>query len=160
VGFPQRNLTSVGRPLHNAVAVVRDGKIITTRVKSLLPTYDVFDESRYFEPGPAGENELMFIDDKVVGLSICEDLWNDEQMLPHQLYQINPVETLATAGAQILLNVSASPFVLGKNEFRRELFGHQAKRWRMPIVWVNQVGANDDLIFDGNSCVFDRQGNV
>ena len=158
VGYPERNLTSVGRPLHNAVAMLRDGKIIAKRFKSLLPTYDVFDESRYFEPGPP--NELTFLEDKVVGLSICEDLWNDEQMLPRQLYRVNPIEGLAEAGASLLINISASPFVVGKNEFRHQLFAHQARRWNLPIVYVNQVGGNDELIFDGNSVVFDRAGNI
>lgn len=160
VGYPERNLTSVGRPLHNAVAVVRDGQIVSKHYKSLLPTYDVFDETRYFEPGSGGAAELTFLDGKVLGLSICEDLWNDEQMLPRQLYHVNPIEQLSEAGAQILINISASPFVLGKNEFRRKLFGHQAKRYGMPIVYVNQVGGNDELVFDGNSAVFDQQGRV
>ena len=158
VGYPERNLTSVGRPLHNAVAVVRDGKVVAKRFKSLLPTYDVFDESRYFEPGP--DTELTFVDGRPMGLSICEDLWNDEQFVEHPLYHFNPIGALAEAGAQMLINISASPFVLGKNEFRHKLFGHQAKRWNMPIVYVNQVGGNDELIFDGNSAVFDRQGNI
>lgn len=160
VGYPEKNLTTVGRPLHNAVAMVSAGKVIAKRFKFLLPTYDVFDETRYFEPGPGGGGELTFLGERVLGLSICEDLWNDEQMLPRQLYHLNPIEQLAEAGAQLLLNISASPFVLGKNEFRRRLFGHQARRWQMPIVYVNQVGANDELIFDGNSVVFDRNGDI
>jgi NAD+ synthetase len=158
VGYPEKNLTSVGRPLHNAVAVVRDGKIVAKRYKSLLPTYDVFDESRYFEPGQA--TELTFIDNRAYGLSICEDLWNDEQLIERPLYHFNPIGALAEAGAELLINISASPFVLGKNEFRKKLFGHQARRWGMPLVYVNQVGGNDELVFDGNSVVFNKEGEI
>lgn len=158
IGYPERNRTNVGRPLYNSVAIVRDGQVIGRRHKSLLPTYDVFDESRYFEPGP--QTEMTFVENKIVGVSICEDLWNDDQFLDRQLYHMNPIRLLAEAGAQILLNISASPFVVGKHEYRTRLFGHQAKRWGVPIVYVNQVGGNDELVFDGNSCVFDVNGNV
>ncbi len=156
VGYPELNTASAGRPLHNAVAVVRDGQILSKRFKSLLPTYDVFDESRYFEPGP--DTELTFIENQPLGLSICEDLWNDEKFVERPLYHFNPIGALAEAGARILLNISASPFVLGKNEFRHKLFGFQAQRWQIPILYVNQVGGNDDLVFDGNSVVFNQYG--
>jgi len=158
VGYADRNVSNVGRPLHNAVAVVRDGKIVAKRFKSLLPTYDVFDESRYFEPGP--DTEITTIDGRPLGVSICEDLWNDEKFLERPLYHFNPIGALAEAGAKVLFNISASPFVLGKNEYRHKLFSFQAKRWGMPIVYVNQVGGNDELVFDGNSVVFDRDGHV
>ncbi len=158
VGYPERNLSTAGRPLHNAVAVVRDGRVLAKRFKSLLPTYDVFDESRYFEPGP--QTELTFIDEHPLGLTICEDLWNDEQLIERPLYHLNPIGDLAEAGAQLLINISASPFVLAKNEFRKKLFAHQARRWKVPIVYVNQVGGNDDLVFDGNSIVFDKNGEI
>ncbi|HUO09120.1 MAG TPA: NAD+ synthase [Phycisphaerae bacterium] len=158
VGYAERNVSNRGRPLHNAVAVVRDGKVVAKRFKSLLPTYDVFDESRYFEPGP--DTEITKIEGRDVGVSICEDLWNDEQFVERPLYHFNPIGALAEAGAKILLNISASPFVLGKNEYRHKLFGFQAQRWGMPIVYVNQVGGNDELVFDGNSVVFDAGGNI
>lgn len=162
VGYAERNTASAGRPLHNAVAVVRNdgngGKVLSKRYKSLLPTYDVFDESRYFEPGP--DTELTFIDGQPMGVSICEDLWNDEKFVERPLYHFNPIGALADAGAKVLLNISASPFVLGKNEYRHQLFGFQAKRWHMPIVYVNQVGGNDELVFDGNSVVFNQFGEV
>ena len=158
VGYAERNVSNAGRPLHNAVAVVRDGKVVAKRFKSLLPTYDVFDESRYFEPGP--DTEITKIEGRDVGVSICEDLWNDEKFLERPLYHFNPIGALAEAGAKILLNISASPFVLGKNEYRHKLFGFQAQRWGMPIVYVNQVGGNDELVFDGNSVVFDAGGNI
>jgi NAD+ synthetase len=158
VGYAEKNLASAGRPLHNAVAVVSNGQVLAKRFKSLLPTYDVFDESRYFEPGP--DVELTPIRETPVGISICEDLWNDEKFLERPLYHFNPIAELAKEGAKFLFNISASPFVLGKNDYRHKLFGHQARRWNMPIAYVNQVGGNDELIFDGNSVIFDAQGNV
>ncbi len=158
VGYAQENPGVSGRTLYNALAVVRDGEILHRGVKSLLPTYDVFDESRYFEPGP--KTETVMLGSLRVGLSICEDLWNDEQVVGRQIYSFNPVEALAKAGANMLVNISASPFTLGKNDFRRKLISHQARRWNMPIVYVNQVGANDELIFDGCSMAFDAAGNL
>jgi NAD+ synthase (glutamine-hydrolysing) len=158
VGYAEPNSSKDGRKLFNAAALVADGKILARRHKSLLPTYDVFDEARYFEPGPVGE--ITAFSDRRLGISICEDLWNDEQFLERTLYHMNPIAGLAGAGAEVLINISASPFVVGKNEFRRKLFGHQARRWKMPIVYVNQVGGNDELLFDGNSCVFGIDGKV
>ena len=90
------------------------------------------------------------------GLSICEDLWNDEKMVPRRLYHQNPIADLDTAGAQILINTSASPFVVDKHEFRLELFASQVRQFKKPLVYVNQVGGNDELVFDGNSVVFDK----
>jgi NAD+ synthetase len=158
VGTIEKNTAKTGRPVHNSVAVLRDGKVIARRKKSLLPTYDVFDESRYFEPGK--DTEITQINGRPIGVSICEDLWNDEKFVERPLYHFNPIGALAEAGASMLFNISASPFVLGKNEYRHQLFGFQAKRWNMPIVYVNQVGGNDELVFDGNSVVFNAQGEV
>jgi len=121
----------------------------------------VFDESRYFEPGPPGQRgDLVRIGDMLCGLSICEDLWNDEKMIPRRLYHQNPIADLQSAGAQILINTSASPFVVGKHEFRKQLFSSQVKQFARPLVYVNQVGGNDELVFDGNSIAFDAEGNV
>lgn len=161
VGYADRNHSSVGRPLHNAVALLRDGQVVSRHFKTLLPTYDVFDESRYFEPGPmdAAEN-LVTVNCTVIGQSICEDLWNDEQLIARRLYHQNPIADLNAAGAQILVNASASPFVLGKHAFRLELFSAQARRFNKPIVYVNQVGGNDELVFDGNSVVIGADGKV
>ena len=159
VGYAARNPNPVGRPLHNAVAVVRDGEILSTHFKTLLPTYDVFDESRYFEPGPRTQrNQLIDIAGVKIGLSICEDLWNDERLIARRLYHQNPIADLDAAGAEILINCSASPFVVDKHDFRIRLFGEQARRFNNPLIYVNQVGGNDELVFDGNSCVFDAQG--
>src|SRR4051812_14584383 len=161
VGYAERNANPVGRPLHNAVALLRGGRVVSRHFKTLLPTYDVFDESRYFEPGPVSETEnLVRIGDVTAGLTICEDLWNDEKLIPRRLYHKNPIADLQAAGAEILLNSSASPFVVGKHEFRLQLFGSQVKHFGRPLVYVNQVGGNDELVFDGNSCAFDAKGNV
>jgi NAD+ synthetase len=165
VGFAARNTAPVGRPLHNAAAVLRGGAIASRHFKTLLPTYDVFDESRYFEPGPrhgnaAARNDLVSVGDAPVGLSICEDLWNDERLISHRLYHQNPIAELSHAGASLLVNISASPYVEGKHDFRRELFASQVLQVRRPLVYVNQVGGNDELIFDGNSLVIDAQGNI
>lgn len=161
VGFADRNSDPVGRPLRNSAAVLRDGAIDSIHYKTLLPTYDVFDESRYFEPGPASQrNQIIALRGVKVGLSICEDLWNDERLIARRLYHQNPIAELDAAGAEVMINCSASPFVVNKHEFRIKLFGEQARKFNNPLVYVNQVGGNDELIFDGNSCVFDSVGNV
>ncbi len=129
-----------------------------------LPTYDVFDERRYFEPGPTNETENLVkvgdMLDTTAGLSICEDLWNDEQLIERRLYHQNPIADLNAAGAEILFNLSASPFTVGKHEFRLELFAAQVRRFGKPLVYVNQVGGDDELVFDGNSIAFDASGKV
>src|SRR5439155_18321201 len=156
VGYAERNEQPVGRPLHNAVAVLREGQIVSRHFKTLLPTYDVFDESRYFEPGPVSATENLFkVNGTMIGQSICEDLWNDEKLIARRLYHQNPIADLNAAGAEILVNASASPFVLGKHDFRLQLFGEQVRRFGKPLVYVNQVGGNDELVFDGNSHVLD-----
>ena len=159
VGYAQPNSSAVGRPLFNAAALLRDGAIVSRHFKTLLPTYDVFDESRYFEPGNT-EAQLATIKGKQVGVSICEDLWNDERLTPRRLYHVNPIHDLHTAGADLVVNASASPFVVGKHEFRLKLFASQVERIGKPLVYVNQVGGNDELVFDGNSVVLDGIGNV
>ena len=149
-----------GRLLLNAAAVCRDGRVVDHRIKSLLPTYDVFDESRYFEPGPGVELTTFQseIGDLRLGISICEDLWNDERFFSRQLYHDNPIDELARRGADVMINVSASPFVVRKHGFRLKLMSHIAKRYSLPLVYCNQVGGNDELVFDGNSCAFDAGG--
>jgi NAD+ synthetase len=158
IGYPCPSDRSAGRQLYNAAAFCKDGVIARRFTKSLLPTYDVFDEHRYFEPGPAAE--VIEFEGVKLGLSICEDLWNDRDVVERQLYHIDPIEQLAKAGAQVLINASASPFVMGKHAFRRKLFASAARRFNMPVLYCNQVGGNDELLFDGNSCVVDAKGNV
>ncbi|MBI1370532.1 MAG: NAD+ synthase [Planctomycetes bacterium] len=158
VGYPAVSDRPTGRTLYNAAAVCRDGKLVHRHVKSLLPTYDVFDETRYFEPGPAVD--LTEHDGVKLGISVCEDLWNSAEMFSRQLYHDNPIDQLAAAGAQLFINCSASPFVTRKHDFRLQLFKNVAARHHLPLVYVNQVGGNDELVFDGNSCVVDANGNV
>jgi NAD+ synthase (glutamine-hydrolysing) len=158
VGFVEYNADSEGRRLRNAVAYCHNAQIREVRHKSLLPTYDVFDEERYFEPGPAVS--LIKHDGVPLGVSICEDLWNDERLIGRRIYHEDPIGQLAAAGARLLINVSASPFWLDKHPFRQRLFGHQARKHRLPIVFVNQVGGNDELIFDGASMAIGAEGKV
>ena len=158
IGLPVRSENTTGRDLHNAAALCRDGKIAGLHLKHLLPTYDVFDEQRYFEPGP--RIDLSTVDGVSVGISICEDLWNDQETFTRQLYHDNPVDQLAQAGAELFINCSASPYIVRKHDFRLKLMANVAKRHKIPMVYCNQVGGNDELVFDGNSCVVDATGEV
>ena len=158
IGLPLRSEHPTGRTLHNAAAICQQGQVVGYRLKHLLPTYDVFDERRYFEPGP--RVELTEIDDLKLGISICEDLWNDQDTFSRQLYHDNPIDELATAGAQLFINASASPYVVRKHDFRLKLMANVARKHRIPMVYCNQVGGNDELVFDGNSCVIGADGKV
>ncbi|HVP10385.1 MAG TPA: NAD+ synthase [Phycisphaerae bacterium] len=162
VGFVRHNPQPIGRNLHNALALLRRGRVVDEFYKSLLPTYDVFDEDRYFEPGQRTNVVDLDLGARCIrlGITICEDLWNDEHLVPHRLYHINPLDSLAQAGAQLVINSSASPFVVGKQDFREKLLGGQAAANKLPLIVVNQVGGNDELVFDGASCVFDPAGHV
>ncbi|HVT44765.1 MAG TPA: NAD+ synthase [Thermoanaerobaculia bacterium] len=153
-----RNETGCGKPLRNVAVVARGGELVLEQAKTLLPTYDVFDELRYFEPAA----EVLPIDlfGRRVGVVICEDFWYEERMLDGRLYCDNPVEKLAEGGCEILINISASPFSVGKRAVRHELFRDIARRFSVPIVYVNQVGGNDELLFDGSSVVIDGQGRT
>ncbi len=158
VGFVEPNTEPVGRMLRNAAAFCADGKIQSVHHKSLLPTYDVFDERRYFEPGP--DVALVRHGGVEIGVSICEDLWNDEQVVGRRIYTRDPVGQIAAGGARLLINMSASPFVRDKHPFRVRLFGNQARKHRLPILFVNQVGGNDELVFDGASAAINAGGQV
>ena len=157
-GCPIRTESWCGKPLHNAAIIARDGKILLEQHKVLLPTYDVFDELRYFEPGR--NVRCVEIAGRRVGVSICEDFWFDDEAFGTKLYCRNPVDELARQGAEILLNISASPFNAGKRLARWEIFSHIARRYEAPLVYVNQVGGNDELLFDGSSIVFDKTGQT
>jgi len=158
VGFVEPSSERFGRRLRNAAAYCRDGKVEHVRYKCLLPTYDVFDEQRYFEPGP--EVALIEHEGAAIGVSICEDLWNDEQLIGRRLYPRDPIGQMAAAGAKLLVNMSASPFERGKHAFRVKLFGKQAERHGLPILVANQVGGNDELVFDGASTAIDARGDL
>jgi len=158
VGYVDRNASGVGRPLHNALALLDDGRVVQRKFKTLLPTYDVFDETRYFEPGPAAV--VVEIDGVRLGLSVCEDIWNPDDPDMVHLYREDPIRELARAGAQAVVNISASPFVLGKHATRLRLVRLQAAAHGLPVLYCNQVGGNDELIFDGASMAVAPDGRL
>jgi NAD+ synthase (glutamine-hydrolysing) len=156
VGFVDRN-EGRGKPFHNAAALLERGKPIRKAYKCLLPTYDVFDEDRYFEP--ASRIEPLEFNGKKIGVTICEDIWTDEY-LPRPLYDVEPVRALVEKGAAIILNLSASPFRLGAPACRLEMIAAQARTYQRPICYCNVVGGNDQLIFDGNSIAVNASGDL
>ncbi len=147
-----------GKSVMNSAALLKDGGIAFIQSKMLLPTYDVFDEMRNF--APATSQSLFPFAGQQVALTICEDAWNDKQFWNKRRYTFDPVESLLKAGGNILLNISASPFWMQKQELRRDMLGAMAKNYKLPVAMVNQVGGNDSLIFDGSSMAFDRAGKV
>lgn len=169
-----------GKPLFNSMALLHGGKVQQIFHKRLLPTYDVFDEDRYFEPGqrvnhfavtlsqdsggegvaiaPFPDSNLPSSNAIHIGVTICEDLWNDEEFWGKRSYGINPIADLAQQGVDFTINLSASPFTVGKQRLREAMLKHTADRFSQPVIYVNQVGGNDDLIFDGSSFACDRNG--
>ena len=158
LGYVEKNSGRPGRALKNAAAVLQNGIIIWHTAKSLLPTYDVFDEDRYFEP--AKKIEPFLFNGKKLGITICEDIWNDADFWPERLYRRDPVKELISLGAEIILNLSASPWHDGKERTRLEMLRRVARDEKIPLAQVNAVGANDELIFDGHSVALDAQGEV
>jgi NAD+ synthase (glutamine-hydrolysing) len=146
------------KPLYNTMALLDGGEVKQFFHKRLLPTYDVFDEDRYFEPG--SEANCLILDGIKFGVSICEDLWNDEQFWGKRSYEVNPIEELAKLGVDVIVNLSASPYTVGKQRLREAMLHHAATTYQTPILYVNQVGGNDDLIFDGNSVAFNCAGEI
>jgi len=147
-----------GKSVMNSAALLRDGRIEFIQSKMLLPTYDVFDEMRNF--APARSQQLFSLCGKQMALTICEDAWNDKHFWNKRLYVVDPVEELVRAGGNFVLNISASPFWLGKREFRRSMLAAIAINQKVPVAMVNQVGGNDSLVFDGSSLVIDSNGRV
>jgi NAD+ synthase (glutamine-hydrolysing) len=147
-----------GKSVMNSAAVLRDGKIVFIQSKMLLPTYDVFDEMRNF--APANTQQLFDFCGKRMALTICEDAWNDKHFWNRRLYKLDPVEELVKGGGNFVLNISASPFWVGKREFRREMLASIARNNHVPVVMVNQVGGNDSLLFDGSSLALNSAGEV
>ncbi|MCS7079974.1 MAG: NAD+ synthase [Chloracidobacterium sp.] len=158
VGFAAENPDDFGKPLYNAVALLEGGELRAIRYKTLLPTYDVFDEARHFEP--AERREIMAWRGHRLGVCICEDAWNSREFWEAHLYELDPVRELAEQGAQVIINVSASPFHRGKSALRRAMLAHHAAALQLPVVLVNQVGGNDSLVFDGRSMVLDARGEL
>ena len=155
VGAPSHNPDAKGKNLHNSAWLLSEGKVQALAHKALLPTYDIFDEYRYFEPN------LMFscIEFKGVkiALTICEDIWN---LGPDQLYITNPMDVLATQNPDLMINIAASPFNYDQQKLRLEILRANTTKYKIPLIYVNQVGAQTELLFDGNSCAIDSSGNI
>lgn len=158
VGYVGRSDSPLGKRATNSAAVLERGTVVFRQSKMLLPTYDVFDEARYFVP--AETQSLFELDGRRIALTICEDAWNDKQFWERPLYRRDPVGELARAGAELLVSINASPYHMGKRALRREIFAATAKRHGIPLVYVNQAGGNDQLVFDGSSFAMNAAGEV
>jgi len=150
--------SETGKAVMNSAALLQDGKIAFLQSKMLLPTYDVFDEMRNF--APAKSQSLFPFCGNQVALTICEDAWNDKLFWPKRLYTVDPIEALIRSGGNFVLNISASPFWIGKRELRRDMLASIARQHKVPVAMVNQVGGNDSLLFDGSSIVLNPEGNI
>lgn len=158
LGFIDVNQEQVGKNFFNGAALIARGKIVAKVYKRLLPSYDVFDENRYFESGKS--NQVYSFLGKRLGITICEDIWNDKDFFHERLYADDPVEVLVKQGLDILINISGSPFYLGKRAYRTDILSNIARKYRIPVVYINQVGGNDSLLFDGGSMAIDSQGAI
>ena len=158
VGLAEPNTGNVGRPLFNSAALLCRGRVERTFRKTLLPTYDVFDEDRYFEP--ASESQILRLKGTIFGISICEDIWNDRDFWKRRRYHADPVQELVARGADAIINLSASPFTVGKQMHREAMLSSLARKYQVPFLYINQVGGNDDLVFDGRSCFFNSLGHL
>ena len=157
-GFVSPAKVETGKSVMNSAAVLRQGAVQFVQSKMLLPTYDVFDEMRYFDP--AESQKLLPLGGKEFALTICEDAWNDKHFWHRRLYRVDPVDELLHAGGNMVLNISASPFHLGKRELRRQMLATIARDNKVPVLFVNQVGGNDSLIFDGSSMAIAPDGRI
>jgi NAD+ synthase (glutamine-hydrolysing) len=157
-GFPSPAALETGKSVMNSAALLRNGRIDFIQSKRLLPTYDVFDESRNFAPAPS--QQLVCIGRQSVAITICEDAWNDKAFWSRRLYGLDPVEDLVRAGAQLVINISASPFHVGKLDLRQAMLASIAQQHRVPVLLVNQVGGDDSLVFDGSSIALNPKGEV
>ncbi|HEY3043172.1 MAG TPA: NAD+ synthase [Vicinamibacterales bacterium] len=156
VGVPEPNPSDAGRPLFNTAVLLHQGLVGQRFRKSLLPTYDVFDEDRYFEPYHGAQ--ILELCGRRLGISICEDVWNDRDFWKRRRYHHDPIEELIRTGVDAIVNLSASPFSVGKHRRREEMLGSMARKHHVPVVYVNQFGGNDDLVFDGRSLGFNADG--
>jgi NAD+ synthase (glutamine-hydrolysing) len=156
VGTAIENDLSRGKRLYNAAVLVAGGRVVFSQAKTLLPAYDVFDETRYFDP--AQKVRTFKFKGERLGISICEDAWNHNGLWTGRLYAKDPIAELASKGATLFINIAASPFYMGKENLRASLARNHARRHKVPFIYVNQVGGNDELIFDGSSMFFDNRG--
>lgn len=158
VGAPLPTGRETGKGLCNCAVLIHQGQVLLRQGKSLLPTYDVFDETRHFDP--AVEVQVVPFKGEILGISICEDAWYDPELWFRRLYPLDPIQIQVERGAKVLINISASPFQVGKESLRHRLLQPHARKHKVPLVYVNQVGGNDELIFDGRSLVFDSAGET
>jgi NAD+ synthase (glutamine-hydrolysing) len=158
VGYAGKSTNGTGKAIANKAALLSGGKIVFEQSKMLLPTYDVFDESRYFQP--ATKQSVYEFGGEKLGITICEDVWNDKNFWAVRLYDRDPVTELATQGTQVLINISASPYTIDKRGLRVDMLRSTAMTHKLPVVYVNQVGGNDSLIFDGASMALTADGKV
>jgi len=158
VGFVGKNKNGTGNGISNKAALISGGKVVFEQSKMLLPTYDVFDESRYFQP--ATEQKIFGFAEEKLGITICEDVWNDKNFWAVRRYDRDPVTELAAQGTSVIINISASPYTIDKRSLRVDMLRSIALSHQLPIVYVNQVGGNDSLIFDGASMALTMDGKV
>jgi NAD+ synthase (glutamine-hydrolysing) len=158
VGYVGKAQDNTGKPVANCAALIADGRVLFEQRKMLLPTYDVFDESRYFQP--AHTQHVFPLNLAKLGVTICEDAWNDKNFWPQRLYDRDPVAELVAKGSDVILNLSSSPYTLDKRELRRDMLRAIAMEQKVPVAYVNQVGGNDSLIFDGSSIAFMPDGRI
>jgi len=161
LGIIERHTGPSGYPLHNSAALIENGEIVFTAQKRLLPTYDVFDERRYFEPGK--KSRIFRTNGITFAFTVCEDIWNEGEGLPRRLYEADPVADLLSGNCprpDLLINIAASPYHLDKGELRKRIFADVSKKHRLPLLYTNQVGGQDSLIFDGHSLAIDSVGNI
>jgi NAD+ synthase (glutamine-hydrolysing) len=159
IGTIRPNPDIGGRRLYNCAAVISDGRLLGFADKTLLPEYDVFDDPRYFEPSD-GNRQLYQINGRRVGIAVCEDFWNDKTFWKERLYENDPVEEVISLGADLIVAINASPYNKGKIRLRCEMVSHRAKARQVPIVFVNLIGGNDGIVFDGASLVADEEGDI
>lgn len=157
-GFVDKNPKQQGRLLYNSAALFEEQKVLHQVNKRLLPAYDVFDETRYFEPGT--ECLPFFYKGLKIGLTICEDIWNDKDLFSRRLYPVDPVNRMVKEGANLIINISASPYHVRKRELKWSMLGSIARKYQVPLLYINQVGGNDGLLFDGLSVAFDPTGQI
>lgn len=160
VGVIRRNFDNDGRRVYNSAAVLRDGELIGFADKTLLPEYDVFDDPRWFEPFDGRNRHLFEIAGKKVGVVVCEDFWNDKTFWKDRLYDKDPADEVIEMGAELLVSINASPYNKGKIKVRCDMVAHRAKANKVPIVFVNLVGGNDGIVYDGASLIADEEGDI
>ena len=158
VGTIRKNDETDGRRLFNSAAVMHDGKLLGFADKTLLPEYDVFDDPRYFEPSDT--RRIFEIDGRKIGVAVCEDFWNDKTFWKERLYDVDPADELIMLGADLIVSINASPYNKGKIKLRCDMVAHRARQQKKPVVFVNLIGGNDGIIFDGASLIADEEGDI